>query len=147
MPGLEGRRLQPPDTRTAGLIRLPRLGTADLLRPQEAHSKGYNPGGSEVDHEEQRALLLWEDADWAVRSYCAHLRGRGREGFSVGLRTFLGLHVYWHLTQSPACEQGCSPGLKVGKLASYSPLNSVSTHPHSRPKRVKMAQGHTGLIW
>lgn len=147
MPGLEGRRMQPPDTRTARLQRLPRLRTADLLRPREARSKGYNPGGSETDHEEQRALLLWEDADWAVCSYCAHLRGRGREGFCVGLRTFLGLHVYWHLTQSPACEQGRSPGLKVGKLASYSPLNSVSTHPHSRPKRVKMAQGHIGLIW
>ena len=38
----------------ARLIRLPRLRTADLPRPREARLKGYNPGGSETDREEQK---------------------------------------------------------------------------------------------
>ena len=47
----------------------------------------------------------------------------------MGLRTFLGVRVSWHLTQSPAYGQGCSPGQWVGKPASYFPLNSVSVNP------------------
>lgn len=49
-----GQKAATTDTRATRLIRLPRLRTADLPRPREARSKGYNPGGSETDREEQK---------------------------------------------------------------------------------------------
>lgn len=42
----------------------------------------------------------------------------------MGLRTFLGVPIYWHLTQSPTHGQGQRPGLLPGP-----PFNSVSVNP------------------